>query len=425
MASSGSSTTTSTPKRSRLLTWWDSLSPLSRFLAITLAAPLTVLNVWSLATIFSYFQSLLVILLVAALLSFLLNYPVNFLEQRGLRRGQAAILVFFATIILFAVLGVTLLPLAIAQAQQLVARLPEWFDSGQRQLMMLNERIDTFGLPISLDGLIVQINDRLKAQLQTIAGRALNLSVNLAVFTVAKLLDVILITISTLYLLQHGRDVWASLVSWLPAQIQQPFSQTLRSSFQNYFLGQIISATCMAIGLTSVFLLMRVPFGLLFGLTIGLMALVPFGGTAGIILITLLVALRDIGLAFQVLAASLVVQQIVENGIAPRILGSVTGLNPFWVFVSLLAGARVGGLLGVVVAVPTAVVVKEALVAIRSTRKTDDTENQKLAKPVEADYSMAPELLRSTNPDADELDPDKPDPELTTPGRSDPVAKPH
>jgi predicted PurR-regulated permease PerM len=411
------------------LTWWDSLSPLSRFLAITLAAPLTVLNVWSLATIFSYFQSLLVILLVAALLSFLLNYPVNFLEQSGLRRGQAAILVFFATIILFAVLGVTLLPLAIAQAQQLVARLPEWFDSGQRQLMILNERIDSFGLPISLDGLIVQINDRLKAQLQTIAGRALNLSVNLAVFTVAKLLDFILITISTLYLLQHGRDVWGSLISWLPTQIQQPFSRTLRSSFQNYFLGQIIAATCMASGLTSVFLLMRVPFGLLFGLTIGLMALVPFGGTAGIILITLLVALRDIGLALQVLAASLVVQQIVENGIAPRILGSVTGLNPFWVFVSLLAGARVGGLLGVVVAVPTAVVVKEALVAIRSTRKPDETDPQHSIKLAE-DYPVAPELMRSADSNLAASNPDyqpssnRPDPELT-PGRSDPVAKPH
>ncbi|MBF2073748.1 MAG: AI-2E family transporter [Synechococcales cyanobacterium C42_A2020_086] len=369
MVTSGSST----PKRSRLLNWWESLSPLSRFLAITLAAPLIVLNVWAFATIFSYFQSLLVVLIVAGLFSFLLNYPVGWLERQGIQRGQSAILVFFAAILLLLVLGVTLVPLAIAQAQQLVVRLPEWFDSGQRQLMMLNERIDSAGLPISLDGLIAQINDRLKAQLQTIAGRVLNLSVNLAVFTVAKLLDVVLIAISTLYLLQHGRDVWDSLIGWLPTQIQQPFSRTLRSSFQNYFLGQIISATCLASGLTSVFLLMKVPFGLLFGLTIGLMALVPFGGTVGIALVTLLVALRDIGLAVQVLAVSVIVQQIVENGIAPRVLGSVTGLNPFWVFVSLLAGARVGGLLGVVVAVPTAVVVKEALAAVRSTRRSEAT----------------------------------------------------
>jgi predicted PurR-regulated permease PerM len=47
-------------------------------------------------------------------------------------------------------------------------------------------------------------------------------------------------------------------------------------------------------------------------------------------------------------------------------------LNPFWVFVSILTGVRVGGLLGVVVAVPMAVVIKEALVAVRSVRKPDD-----------------------------------------------------
>ncbi len=357
--------------KSRLLNWWDSLTPMSRMLAIALAAPLAVLNAWAFSSIFSYFQSLLVVLIVASLVAFILNYPVYWLQEKGVQRTQAAIIVFLAALLVLGILGVTLLPLAIAQAQQLVTRLPEWFDSGQRQLVMLDDRLSTVGLPVSLDGLILQLNDRLKSQLQSIAGRALNLTLDLAVFTVAKLIDVLLTVISTFYLLQHGDEVWKNIVGWLPTRIQQPFSKTLRLSFQNYFLGQIISATCMAVGLISMFLVLKVPFGLLFGLTIGIMALVPFGGSAGIALVTLLVGLRDIGMAFQVLAVALIIQQIVENGIAPKVLGSVTGLNPFWVFVSILTGARVGGLLGVVVAVPTAVLIKEALASIRTTRKSD------------------------------------------------------
>ncbi len=357
--------------KSRLLNWWDSLTPMSRMLAIALAAPLAVLNAWAFSSIFNYFQSLLVVLIVASLVAFILNYPVYWLQEKGVQRTQAAIIVFLSALLVLGILGVTLLPLAIAQAQQLVTRLPEWFDSGQRQLVMLDDRLSTVGLPVSLDGLILQLNDRLKSQLQSIAGRALNLTLDLAVFTVAKLIDVLLTVISTFYLLQHGDEVWKNIVGWLPARIQQPFSKTLRLSFQNYFLGQIISATCMAVGLISIFLVLRVPFGLLFGLTIGIMALVPFGGSAGIALVTLLVGLRDIGMAFQVLAVALIIQQIVENGIAPKVLGSVTGLNPFWVFVSILTGARVGGLLGVVVAVPTAVLIKEALESIRTTRKSD------------------------------------------------------
>jgi predicted PurR-regulated permease PerM len=365
---------TSPKSKSRLVNWWDSLTPLSRALAIALAAPLMVLNAWALSSIFGYFQSLVVVLIIASLFAFLLNYPLHWLQQRGMPRTQAAIIVFLAALVGVLVLAVTLLPLAIVQAQQLVVRLPEWFDSGQRQLVMLDERLTDMGLPVSLDGIILQINDRLKGQLQTIAGRALNLTLDLAVFTVAKLIDVLLTVISTFYLLQHGDEVWENLIGWLPTRIQQPFSKTLRLSFQNYFLGQIISSTCMATGLISIFLFLKVPFGLLFGLTVGLMALVPFGGTVGIVLVVFLVGLRDVAMAVQVLAVSLVVQQVVENGIAPRVLGSVTGLNPFWVFVSILTGARVGGFLGVVVAVPTAVLVKEALESLRSTRKAIEEE---------------------------------------------------
>jgi predicted PurR-regulated permease PerM len=371
------------PKReSSLLGWWKALLPISRLLAIAFASPLIVLNAWAFSEIFGYFESLFVVIIIASLVSFILNYPLSWIEKRGLRRGPAAILVFLLAMLVLTALGVTLVPLAFVQAQQLVARLPEWIDSGQQQLMLLNERVDLMGLPISLDGLITQINDRLKMELQAIAGQALNLALSVTVVTVVRLLDVLLTIISVLYLLQHGDEVWASLIGWLPERVQQPFSRTLRLSFQNYFIGQIILATCMASGLTSIFLLLKVPFGLLFGLTIGVMALVPFGGSAGIALVTTLVALQDFGLGIQVLATSLVVQQIIENLIAPRVLGSVTGLNPFWVFIAILTGVRVGGLLGVVVAVPTAVVIKEALEAIKATQNApiDEVKVTELAR---------------------------------------------
>lgn len=311
---------------------------------------------------FEYFHSLIVILIGASLIAFLLNYPVSWMERHGAQRQQVAILVFLLALSLLLALGVTLVPLVLSQAQQLVSRLPEWIDSGRRQLLMLNERAETLNLPVNFDALVVQINDRLKGQLQAIAGQVLNL----AVITVTSLLDGLLTIVLSFYLLQHSDRLWFSLVEWLPAPARQPFTQTLRLSFQNFFIGQLILATCMASALIPTFLWLKVPFGLLFGLTIGFMALVPFGGTVGIALVTLLVMLQNVWLGLRVLLASVIVQQILENLIAPRILGSVTGLNPVWVLISILAGARVGGLLGVIVAVPTAVVIKTALMALRS-----------------------------------------------------------
>ncbi|MBD2308183.1 AI-2E family transporter [Chroococcidiopsis sp. FACHB-1243] len=350
-----------------IIGWWQAMSPLTRLLAIALLAPLLVLNAWAISSIVDYFHSLIVILVGASLLAFLLNYPVGWMEQQGARREQVAILVFLLALSILLALGVTLVPLVISQAQQLVTRLPEWIDSGRYQLVLLNDWAEAQGYPINLDALVIQINDRVKGQLQAIAVQALNL----AVVTVTSLLDFLLGMVLTFYLLQHGDELWQSLIAWLPTPIRQPFSQTIRLSFQNYFIGQLIFGICMGSALTAIFLWLKVPFGLLFGITIGIMALVPFGGTVGIILTTLLVALQDFWLGTRVLVASVIIQQILDNIVAPRILGSVTGLNPVWVLISVLTGARVGGLLGVIVAVPTAVVIKTALSAVRSPQLTE------------------------------------------------------
>jgi predicted PurR-regulated permease PerM len=353
----------------KLLNWWQTLTPIARFVAIALFAPLLVLNGWAISAIFDYFHSLIVILVGASVLAFLLNYPVSWMERQGARREQVAILVFLLALSILLALGVTLIPLALTQAQQLVARIPELIDSGRSQLMMLNEKAEILGLPINLDALVVQINDRVKGQLQAIAGQVLNL----AVITVTSLLDFLLTMVLTFYLLQHGDELWQSLVDWLPVRFREAFSQTVRSSFQNFFITQLIISTCMASALIPTFLWLKVPFGLLFGLTIGLMALIPYGGSVGIALTTSLVALQDFTMGGRVLIAAVIVQQILENLIAPRILGSFTGLNPVWLLISVLTGARIGGLLGVILAVPTAVVVKTALSALRRGNSSDDS----------------------------------------------------
>ncbi|WP_347404123.1 AI-2E family transporter [Nodosilinea sp. P-1105] len=351
--------------KSWLSRWWDKLTPIAQSTVVLLATPLLVLNVWAVSIIFGYFRSILVTVLIAALLAFLLSYPMARLEKAGLKRSQAALLVLVLTLVAVTGLALTVLPFVIDQAQQLVTKLPEWFDSGKNQLMMLDSQFAEWGWPVNLDGLISQTSDRLKREIQSIAGEALNLTLNVAFFTASKLLDVVLTIVLTFYLLQHGEEVWQGLVGLLPGPIQGPFSSTLRQSFRNYFLGQLIVASCFGTALTLIFGLLNVPFGSLFGLMVGLLALIPFGGTVGVIIVTLLVALRDIKIAIPMLIASVVIQQLVENGLAPRVLGSVTGLNPFWVFIAILSGARVGGLLGVIVAVPAAVVIKEALGSLR------------------------------------------------------------
>ncbi|HIK45874.1 MAG TPA: AI-2E family transporter, partial [Leptolyngbyaceae cyanobacterium M65_K2018_010] len=160
-----------------LTRWWDGLNPIAQSAVVALATPVLVLNLWAISVIFGYFRSILVMVLIAALLAFLLSYPMANLERAGLKRELAAILVLVLALVGFTALAITVLPFVIDQGQQLVGRLPEWFDSGKTQLMMLDRKFAEWGWPINLDVLITQISDRLKREIQSVAGEALNLTI--------------------------------------------------------------------------------------------------------------------------------------------------------------------------------------------------------------------------------------------------------
>ncbi|XFA72077.1 AI-2E family transporter [Thermosynechococcaceae cyanobacterium Okahandja] len=363
--------------------WWSRLSLLSRLLIIGLAAPLLTLNFWAFSSILSFFGPLVAVLILASLFAFLLNYPVHWMEAQGNPRGPAAVVVFLLALVIIAIVGIVLIPNVLNQAQQLITRLPDWFTSSQRRLLEFGQWIDSLNLPVTIDidALANQLLEKLKDQLQAVAREALNLILGTVSSVVDVIINVILTVVLTFYLLQHGDEIWEGLISWLPDTLRPTASETIRKSFESYFIGQLILALCMGIGLTTIFVLLKVPYGLLFGVIIGVMALVPFGGTVGIISVSLLVTLQDAWLALKVCGFSFLFQQLLENIVAPRIIGSFTGLNPVWVFLAILTGARVSGLVGVLIAVPTAVVIKTFLVSVRSRLNPEDAAVPELAAP--------------------------------------------
>jgi predicted PurR-regulated permease PerM len=105
----------------------------------------------------------------------------------------------------------------------------------------------------------------------------------------------------------------------------------------------------------------QVPLALLFGMFVGFMAFFPFGGGTSIVLISIIASFQSIWLGIKVLAIATVVDQVVENGLAPKLLGRVTGVHPVWILLSLMIGAKVAGLLGILVAIPIASFIRDML----------------------------------------------------------------
>jgi predicted PurR-regulated permease PerM len=324
-----------------------------------LTLPLIVLNGWLLLQIFYFFQPLTTVFSIAILLAFVLDYLVQFLQRNGMERTQAVLLVFFLTIALLIFLGVTLVPIAIDQLDELLNRLPTWIESGSQQIQSLDRWAAVRRLPIDLSSFSNQIASRLTNEIQSISGNVLTFIVG----ALSRAFEVLLAIVLTFYLLLHGERLWDGLFQWLPVSQRIQFRRSLHKNFHNYFSGQSILASLMAFAMILAFSIMRVPFGLLFGLGVGIMTLFPFGVGLSICLISFLLALQSFWLGVKVWVVATIIDQVIENGIAPRLLGGLTGLNPVWVLVSLLVGAKLLGLLGVVVAVPLAGFIRSILEA--------------------------------------------------------------
>ena len=327
---------------------------LPRWLSLGLAFPLLILNVWVLLGVIGYLQPLVNIVITAILLAFVLDYPIGFLQRQGVKRNLATAGVLLLALIILVGLGITVLPLIIKQVNELANILPAWIDSGTQQLQALQDWAASQELPINASGLLPELLGKLSSRIQSLSGRIIGLAFD----TIGSVFNILLTGVLTLYMILNGDRVWGGILKWFPQHIANQVSESLREDFQNYFIGQATLATILATGLTLAFIALQVPLNLLFALVIGFFALFPFGTGIGIALVSLLIGLKNFWLGVEVLSVAVAIDQFNYNFIAPRILSNFTGLNPVWVVISLLIGAKLLGVLGLLVAIPLASFIK-------------------------------------------------------------------
>ncbi len=334
-----------------------------RFIIVGFGAPVVALNVWVLSQAFSYFDHLFTVLTVAAILAFLLNYPVKFFERIGITRTQAVIIVLLVSLALLVVLAFTIVPLIFNQLQELLQGIPAWLEMSQDNLAGLDKWARARRLPLDLTGNSRRITACLESQAQVVAGEAFGFALG----TLSGLVDTVLVIVLAFYILLYGKVVWRGLIDLIPSPFGSAFNASLQLNFHNFFITQLILGLFMFMTLTPIFLALRLPFALLFALLIGGAELIPFiGATLGIGLVTLLVLFQNWWLAVQTAIFAIVVQQFKDNVLAPRLMGNFTGLNPIWIFVALLIGAEIAGFLGALVAVPIAGTINGTIEAIRT-----------------------------------------------------------
>ena len=300
---------------------------------------------WILVRVIAYFETVIVIFIFAAIVAFLLNYPVVWLS-RYMKRWIAVILVSLLALVILGILTATLGLTLVSQLQQLLEQAPQLLDSTLslfKNLPWLQNR-----------ELTIDFNTW-ETQLQEQALNLVSTGLTTIQSLLFSLLDLILIVVVAFFMLLNGKPLWNLVLGLFPPSLREDLVTAISQNFLGFFWGRLLLSIFFGVSTFLVFILLGVPYALALSTLAGVFDLIPgIGATLGISLVCLIILPQGILLSLKVLIGCILLQQIEENLLMPRIMQGSINMNPVVMFFALLVGARIAGLIGVFLSIPIA-----------------------------------------------------------------------
>lgn len=290
---------------------------------------------WAVVQLVAFFRPVLILFIAAAVLAVVLDYPVRRLVRLGCSRSLAILLTGlagFGGVSLFtAVLGFQLVNQGSSLLNDLVLGL-------QRPDLPFHDYLKT----IQLSQVVELLRASLGSGLGMIGGAFSNLFAG------------VFLLVIVVYMLVDNGATWTQALQLLPEPVRERFDRSVQKNVLGFLRGQITLMLFLSLASFVVFALMGVKFSLVLAIVVGVLDAIPgIGATLGVIVATSLVFLtQGQWLALQVVIASVVLQQIQDNLIHPRVMGRALEIRPVVLFFALFVGERLAGLLGVFLAIP-------------------------------------------------------------------------
>jgi len=310
------------------------------------------------------FYQVVFILFIAIVIGTVIRPIVNWLYQRGLPRIAGVILVYLLLLVLLTGFLWLLFPVIFEQSSTLAREVPgyyqnvrEWVVHNPSQLFMPLGQL----LPVTLPSLNLNPVQLTGEELVASAGQVLGYIILIAqVIFIA-----ILILVLTLYWTLDGPRIIKTFLLLVPQDRRESISElisAMESKVGFYIAGQGI--LCLVIGLMALvaYMLIGLPNALVLALAAGVMEAVPMVGPLLGAVPAALVAL-SIGpdKLIWVIVATVVIQQLENSLLVPRIMRKAVGVNPFVTLLALFAFSSLFGLAGALMAIPIAAMIQLAL----------------------------------------------------------------
>jgi predicted PurR-regulated permease PerM len=191
--------------------------------------------------------------------------------------------------------------------------------------------------------------------------------------TVAEALGaLLLILLSTFFLLRDGDEIWAWTLRWFPAQATERMDLAGRAGWRTlggYMRGQVLIALFHGISVTVVLLVLGVPLAAALGVLIFLGSFIPLIGLTVTGALCTAVALLEHGVtaAIVVAGAIIVLVQLEAHLLQPVIMSRSVEVHPLAIALSVITGTILAGIVGALLAVPLVAFLNSTVHALRQT----------------------------------------------------------
>lgn len=321
------------------------------------------ISLWLIVKLYPFYQLVFKFLwqislpfLIALLIAYLIYPLIQWLNRYQIPKALAVVIIFLLFFLTVGILIYRGYPAMISQLNDLNEQLPEMIKMYESFIVSIYESTALFpdGFHEQLDQLITNIEARIEQFLAQLLQSTMKIFDLFIVIT--------LIPVLVFYFLKDYHLIKRFVKKIIPSQYVAKIkyiTKSLDQTLGKYIRAQIFISTLLTLMTYLPFHLFGLQYPLLLAIIIGITNIIPYFGPIIGAIPAVLVALSDSYQLIIVVVVTVIILQVIEgNFLSPYIVGKSINVHPIIIILILLIGSKLGGILGMILAVPILAVFK-------------------------------------------------------------------
>lgn len=284
--------------------------------------------------------------------------PISRWLEKYMPRSIAVILLFLVIILGLVLFFLLVVPKFIKQLTALIERLPNFTLQLKELIDRLQTSLEDMGLPYSVQATLNELVEEMEKKAISLFKKSLDGVIN----GVGRIAGLFTVPVLSFYFIKDREYFKKVIMSLIPSKARGSvlkIALQINEVLNQFIRGQLLIGASIGILTTVGYWIIDLPYAMVLGLLAGVFEIIPyFGPFLGAIPAVVIAALDSPSKLFWTIVITLLAQQMEGNIFTPKIMGAHVGLHPVYIIIVLWLGGFFFGVLGMLFAVPMALILK-------------------------------------------------------------------